>query len=57
MHGGVPTMLLAVAGLGLAGLGTAFLWLPRLETALRRRRHAMLRGFREGWLSPYEWHW
>jgi hypothetical protein len=55
--GGVPTLLLGVAGLGLAGLGTVSLWLPRLETALRHRRHAMLRGFRGEWLSPHEWHW
>lgn len=55
--GGPPAVLVGVAALGGMGLGTASLWLPRLEAALRRRRHAMLRGFRGGWLSPHEWHW
>jgi hypothetical protein len=49
--------LVGVAGLGGLGLATVSLWLPRLEAALRHRRHAMLRGFRGGWLSPHEWHW
>jgi hypothetical protein len=55
--GGPPAVLVGVAGLGGMGLGTASLWLPRLEAALRRRRHAMLRGFRGEWLSPHKWHW
>ena len=55
--GGGTGMLLGVAGLGLAGLATVSLWLPLLEDALRHRRHAMLRGFRDGWISPHEWHW
>jgi hypothetical protein len=55
--GGIPILLSGVAALGGLGLGTFSLWLPRLEAALRHRRHAMLRGFRGEWLSPYEWHW
>jgi hypothetical protein len=55
--GGIPVLLSGVAALGGLGLGTVSLWLPRLEAALRHRRHAMLRGFRGEWLSPYEWHW
>lgn len=55
--GGVSTMLLGVTAAGLLGLGTSSLWLPQLEAALRHRRHAILEGFRDGWLSPYEWHW
>lgn len=55
--GGISAVLVGAAGLGGLGVGTAPLWLPRLEAALRRRRHAMLRGFRGGWLSPHEWHW
>lgn len=55
--GGVPALLSGVAALGSLGLGTIPLWLPRLEVALRHRRHAMLRGFRGKWLSPHEWHW
>jgi len=55
--GGIPVLLSGVATLGGLGLGTIPLWLPRLETALRHRRHAMLRGFRGKWLSPHEWHW
>ena len=55
--GGGTAMLLGVAGLGIAGLATGPLWLPLLEAALRHRRHAMLRGFRGGWISPHEWHW
>jgi hypothetical protein len=55
--GGIPAVLVGVAGLGGFGLATVSLWLPRLEAALRHRRHAMLRGFRDGWLSPHEWHW
>jgi hypothetical protein len=55
--GGIPAVLVGVAGLGGLGLATVSLWLPRLEAALRHRRHAMLRGFRGGWLSPHEWHW
>ena len=43
--GGIPAVLAGVASLGGLGLATVSLWLPRLETALRRRRHAMLRGF------------
>jgi hypothetical protein len=57
LAGGAAVMLVGVAGAGILGLGTAPLWMPRLEAALRRRRHAMLRGFRGGWLSPHEWHW
>jgi len=55
--GGGTAMLLGVAGLGLAGLGTISFWVSLLGAALRRRRHAMLRGFRGGWISPHEWHW
>lgn len=55
--GGIPVLLSGVATLGGLGLGTVSLWLPRLEAALRHRRHAMLRGFRGEWLSPHEWHW
>ncbi|WP_263785679.1 DUF5687 family protein [Salinibacter grassmerensis] len=55
--GGIPVLLSGVAVLGGLGLGTVSLWRPRLEAMLRRRRHAMLRGFRGGWLSPHEWHW
>jgi hypothetical protein len=55
--GGVPVVLGGVAGLGLVGLATAPRWLSRLATALERRRHALLRGFRGGWQSPHEWHW
>ncbi len=55
--GGIPVLLSGVATLGGLGLGTIPLWLPRLEAALRHRRHAMLRGFRGKWLSPNEWHW
>lgn len=55
--GGQTALLLGVAGLGFAGLGTAPLWLPRLGALLQRRRHAMLQGFRGGWISPDEWHW
>ena len=55
--GGIPVLLSGVAVLGGLGLGTISLWRPRLEAMLRRRRHAMLRGFRGGWLSPHAWHW
>ena len=55
--GGIPVLLSGVAALGGLGLVTVSLWLPRLETALRHRRRAMLRGFRGEWLSPCEWHW
>lgn len=55
--GGISAVLVGAAGLGGLGVGTAPLWLPRLEAALRHRRYAMLRGFRGGWLSPHEWHW
>ncbi len=55
--GGISALLSGVAALGGLGLGTIPLWLPRLEAALRHRRHAMLRGFRGKWLFPHEWHW
>lgn len=57
LTGELTIFLIGVAGLGLAGLGTMSIWLPRLERELWRRRYAMLRGFRGSWLSPYSWQW
>lgn len=57
VFGGLNAVLVGVAGLGGLGLGAASLWLPRLGAVLHHRRHAMLRGFRRGGLSPSEWYW
>jgi hypothetical protein len=53
----LPVVLGSVALLGLASLATFRFWFPRLETAFRQRRHALLRCFRGEWISPREWHW